>query len=103
MNSGTRGPPLSPVGREVRAPGLPHWGSVYMWPSMVPMLPYLPLAGPGTFGWGWGLGLGLPWGVTGHGQWLLWWGRRHLVRVGGLGDFVTRGPSAGSGCSKAPP
>lgn len=102
MNSGPEGRPSAPWGGRSGPLGSPI-GALYMWPSMVPMLPYLPLAGPGTFGWGWDLGLGLPWGVTGHGQWLLWWGRRHLVRVGGLGDFVTRGPSAGSGCSKAPP
>lgn len=39
----------------------PSWGLAYLWPNTVPMLPYLPLAGPGTLGWGWSLGL--PWEV----------------------------------------
>lgn len=70
------GPQPSWEGRS--APVLPpSWGLAYLWPSTVPMLPYLPLAGPGTLGWGWGMASGCC-GVEGEAS---CWG-------GGLGGLM---------------
>lgn len=61
-----RGPPLSPVGREVRAPGLPHWCSVH-----VAKYGAHAALSPSCRAWHlWvGLGLGLGLALGGHGAW----------------------------------